>query len=272
MTWQTKILSATRPKSNRPQSNQRRHPSRKTPHPPAARPKRTNPAVWQRAEPPAARRRASLRSRQSRLIRARGMKPRPRLGRLRSRRDPPALLSRAADPVIRSPRIRVPDLRQVAIHSATPLTKVTPPTASASSTRRQPTRFRAAGVASLVRAAEHPAVMRVQDAAAGTAAGMRRVNQAHDLPAASRAASRTGRPAEAHPAEEAHPAVATLRGRQVHQAARTGPAATASHAVSSLHQGRTADPSTAQPPQSPDLARQWRVRGLPVRLRSSRKS
>ncbi len=286
MIWQTKILSATRPKSNRPRNRQRPHPSRRTPRPRAAHPSRIRPAVSRRAEGPAARRRVRLRSRASpQPIRAHGMRPKPRLGHRLSRHALPVWPSRAAGPATRTPRIRGPELRQVATamrsavrgsrpaaHRATAdlPTRVTLPTASASSIRRRPTPCRAAAAAWSVRAADHPAGIREPGAAAGIAAATaRRASRGHGLPAVSRAASRTGQPAEAHPAAVRRAAV-TPRG---HREARTGPAATISRVPSNLSPARTADSPTTPPPQPPGPARLRRARGPRLlRLRPSRKS
>ena len=83
-------------------------------------------------------------------------------------------------------------------------------------------------------------------AAAAAAAAPRGSSRDHALPAASRAASRTDRPAAAHPAA-AHPAAAILRG---HRAARVGQAAIISRMASNRTQGHAA----VDLPMAPALA------------------
>lgn len=267
MIWQTKILSATRPKSNRPRSRQRPHPSQKKPRPPAARPSSRSPVLHRRAARPVLRRKPIRPSRPSpRPIRPPAMMPRPRLDRRLPRRGRPASPNQAA-----GPPIHVPDLRRVAVRDSRPtahkviagllsrdrLMRATPLTANVSSIRRPPTPSPGAAAVWWAPAAALPAEEPAAGAGiiteAAAAAAPRGSSRDHALPAASRAASRADRPAGAHPAA-AHPAVAILRG---HRAAPVGQAAIISRMASNRTQGHAAVDRPMAPALLP-LGPAWR--------------
>jgi hypothetical protein len=251
--WQTKILSATRPKSNRPRSRLRPHPSQKKPRPPAAHPSSRSPVLHRRAARPVLRPRPIRPSRPNpRPIRPAAMTPRPRLDRLPPRRGRPASPNQAA-----GPPIHVPDPRRVAMHNAVRgsrptahrvtagplsrdrLTMAIRPTASVSSIRRPPTPSPGAAAvwwAPAALPAEGPAAAAGIITVAAAAAAPRGSSRDHALPATSRAASRTDRPAAAHRAA-ARPVAAILRG---HRADQVGQAAIISRMASNRTQGHAA--------------------------------
>ena len=209
MIWQTKILSATRPKSNRPRSKQRPHPSQKKPRPLAAHPSSRSPVAHRRAARPALRRRPIRPSRPNpRPSRAAAMTPRPRPDKRPPRRVRPASPNRAAGPPMHAPdrrRVASPGPGQPAngpqgdrrpAQQGRP-TRATRPTTSASSIRQPPTPSPVAAAGLWVPAAALPAEGPV--AAAGTitvAAAPRGSSRGLGLPAASQ---RQQRPAEQRP-------------------------------------------------------------------------
>ena len=255
MIWQTKTPPTTRSKNNCPRARRRPHLSRETPRPREPPPSRLLPASHRREASRAQHRRASLPSQNNQ--RPAAMMPRPRPNHRPQRRGRPVWRNRAAGQAARILRSHAPVRSQAATPSVAPRALASRParpaatspsagrprlrgracSTSASSIRRLPIPCRGAAAAWSVPAAALPA--EGVHAAGGiitVAAAPRGSSRDHALPAASRAASRTDRPEEAHLAA-AHPAVAILHG---HRAAQVGQAALISRMASNRTQGRAA--------------------------------
>ena len=283
MIWQTKILSATRPKSNRPRSRQRPHPSPKKPRPPAARPSSRSPVLHRRAARPAAAPKARSTKQAKPAADQAGRDdaktaPRPAAAAPR----PASLAKPGSGPADSRPGStpgrdaqrgpgqpannpqgdRRPAQQGPANEGdSTYSQRVFDPTASDTVPGRG---GRVVGPAAALPAAGPAAAAGI--ITVGAAAAPRGSSRDHALPAASRAASRTDRPA-AGSSGGSHPAAAILRGQR---AARVGQAAITSRMASNRTQGRAAvDLPTAPALDPPGPARQRRVRG-PRRLRLPR--